>query len=175
MVMATDAFRPNLGVVVAFKEIEEADHNRRWRDYVNAMRDMTPKALAVAERVELSWYDLSRQQQLELVELRRLFAEANKAQKEAFSFGQRLALTIRGLWLMSYHRELQTYMYAITRLLIAVDRALANETRRRKALFEACESDPELVSAIQQGEKEYEEGLGTTYTREAFRTRFNFG
>ena len=134
---------------------------------------MTPALHRAAEIIETSWYDLSPEQQAEAVKIKRLVEDgAKRFNKECRNPLHRVWRTTKALWWGVNQTELMPYMYASVRFLVAVDRALANETRRRRSMERAMANDPNIVSEMERGEADFSAGRTTRYGRGEFARRF---
>lgn len=162
------------GVVEDFRVIGTAKADHEWRATVNKCRELVPALLRISEIIETSWYELSPEQQNQAVSVRATIEDIVKraAEERSSNIFERLARGAQGFWWSLNQTDLMPYMYATVRFMLAVDRALANETRKRRAMEKAMSRDSEIIAQVERGEADFAAGRITRYSREEFARRF---
>lgn len=161
------------GILEDCRVIRDARKDHNWRLQVEKCREMVPAMHRAAEIIETSWYDLSPEQQAEAVKIKRLVEEgAKRLDEEARGALDRIWRRAKAFWWGVNQTELMPYLYASVRFLVAVDRALANETRRRRSMERAMVNDLGIVAQIERGEADFSAGKITRYSQEEFARRF---
>jgi hypothetical protein len=151
-----------------------ARERQLWKETLAAKMDLIPQLLSAAELIEKSWFQLSPEKQDLVVHAKRTLEDSLKAQFPK-SFGGRLKAIVKSVWALSYEQEALQFSYALTRFMIAVDRAVASEARHWVKASEYIAKSKMAQADIERGETEYRAGVGRAFTEEEFRDRFNFG
>lgn len=161
------------GIFDDCQAIRAAERDRHWGTIVKSCREAVPALLRAAEIIETSWYELSPEQQNEAIKVRALIDEhAKREAAESRNFFDRLARTTKALWWGLHQTDIMPYMYACVRFMIAVDRAVGNESRRRRFMEQSMAKTPDLIAEIERGEADFSASRTTRYSREEFQQRF---
>ncbi|HVS46499.1 MAG TPA: hypothetical protein VMS32_07530 [Verrucomicrobiae bacterium] len=159
----------------AEERIGLARQHLHWREWVAARKEAVPQLLAGAALVETSWFKIAQDNQDALVNARNLLAEWIQSQPKPKNIVEQISRIYMSLWIASQEHDLVQFGYALTRFMIAVDRAVSSEARHLARADVCLEHNDEIQEVMRRGEADAKSGRGHSYTVEEFRERFSFG
>jgi hypothetical protein len=153
------------------KGLRDAADQKRWRDFLQTLPQLTERFHDVTELVESRWNTLCDQDQDQVLAIEEDIRELIEAPPQP-NLGERVLAFVLGTS-DDERRRIRRVSAAIGAFLNAVGRQIREENRIRKLLDDAAATDADTIRRLEIGAAEKAEGAGTEFrTPEEFRTRF---